>query len=219
MARDWQAVVSDLTDVQKLVHLAYRMDSVNQEKIRSELLNVRRRAYEQELSLQAQRVGCNGRQGRLSEGQTLTNFNEASKADAESIVNTFNYDLAVAIQNIASELPSANRNAYAKRLAAWDTKRSKWKAEQIALNTEGQARDQAQKDFMTNNGLDFEGYVEIEPKKAAESICQGLINRGQIPMREAQNITLPAHINCIHYKVTYPAKVPRLECQNLWMGQ
>lgn len=218
MPRDWKAEVSSLTDAQKLVHLVYRMDSVNQEKIRGELLNVRRRAYEQELTLQAQRVGCNGRQGRLSEGEALTVLNDASKADAESIVNTYNYDLAISIKAIANEVPRANRNTYAKRLASWDTKRADWKAKQIAYNTELTARDQAQKDFMFNNGLELDGYVEIYPKTAAEPICQGLVNRGQIPMKEAQGISLPAHINCPHYKVTYPAKVPRRECPNLWMG-
>lgn len=218
MPRDWKAELDSLSDVQKLVHLAYRMDSVNQEKIRGELLTIRRRAYEQELTLQAQRVGCSGRQGRLSEGATLTALSEQSKADAESIVNTYNYDLAIAIKAIASEVPKANRFTYAKRLATWDIKRAEWKSKQMATNAELAARDLAQKDFMYNNNLELDGYVEIMPKNAAEPICQGLVNRGQIPMKEAQGIALPAHINCIHYKVTYPAKVPRRECPNLWMG-
>jgi hypothetical protein len=220
MPREWQPLVADnLSNTGKLVHLALRNDAVDAERYRAQLLTTRRRAYEQELSLQAQRVGCNGRQGRLSEGDTLSAFNDESKEEAEAIVASYNYDLAVQIQAIRNETPTANRTTYAKRLAEWDTKRAAWKAKQIAEWTEGRARGQAVKDFMFNNGLENEGYVTVEPQEAAEEICQGLVNRGQIPMREAQNISLPAHINCQHFFVTHPAKVSRSECPDLWTGQ
>ena len=68
----WPAAVDDLSDVGKLVHLAYRQDSVDQEQQALRLLRVRREAYEQELTLQASRVGCPGKVGRLGAGPTLS---------------------------------------------------------------------------------------------------------------------------------------------------
>ena len=66
MPRDWQSVVGGMTEVQKLVHLAMRRDAVDEDGIRADLLKVRRRAYESELTIQARRVGCEGRSGHLA---------------------------------------------------------------------------------------------------------------------------------------------------------
>lgn len=217
--RDWQAETDKLTNIGKLVHLAARMDQVDVENIRAQLVKQRRRAYEHEITLQAQRLGCAGRQGRLSGGPTLAEFNRQSETEAESIVSTYNYDLAIQIQAIRAETPTANRNTYASRLKEWDGARAKWKATQIAQWTEGGARDQAQKDFIQNNGIQNEGYVTVEPKVAAEPICEGLIKREAIPMREAVGIKMPVHIGCIHSFVTHPDRIPRAECANLWVGE
>ena len=217
MPRRWEGIVDAMSPVQKLVHLAMRLDAVEQERIRGELTRMRRRAYEDELTIQARRVGCGGRRGRLTIGPSLTALNELSKEDAASIVNTYNYDLAAAILNIAAETPTANRHVYARRLSAWEAKRSQWKGPQIAQHTEGSARSMAQRDFHTINAI--EGFAVLRPTDAVCPVCIGWIKRGQVPLRVAQNSPPPYHPNCPHLWETRPGKVAKLECPNLWMGE
>lgn len=217
MPRDWQAEITNLTNVQRLVHLAVRQDSVNVEQIRAELVKVRRRAYEQELSIQAARVGCAGRAGQLTVGPALTALNEQSKEDAKGIVNTYNAELVTAIQDIAAQLPSANRNVYVKRLEEWETKRNVWKSEQIARYSEGTARSMAQADFYRMNKLS--GVAILEPGTAKEPICAGWINRGEVPLKEALKNPMPIHVNCVHLWTINPERVPKAECETLWVGE
>ncbi len=193
MPRDWQAVVADMRPVKKLVHLAMRYTVDDSERLRIELLRIRRRAYEDELSIQAARVGCPGRRGSLQNNASLTALNDASKTDAGSVVNTYNYDLAGAIINIATETPTANRRTYAQRLAAWDAKRSEWKTPQIAQYAENSARSLAQQDFYRfNNVL---GLAELRPVAAVCPVCIGWIARGEVPLRVAENNPPPYHPN------------------------
>ena len=152
MPRDWQSVVDGMTNVQKLVHLAMRLDPVDEDRIRAGLLKARRRAYEDELTIQARRVGCAGRSGRLRNGPILSQLNEMCLRDAASIASTYNYDLAAAIINVSNEVPTANRHVYAKRLREWEGKRAGWKNQQIALYTENSARTLAQQHFFQHNG-------------------------------------------------------------------
>ena len=216
-AREWQPRVDDLPDVGKLVHLAMRMTQADVERIKGELTKRRQRAYEDELTIQAGRVGCGGRRGRLTTGPSLTQMSNLSQRDAESIINTYNYDLALAIEHIRAETPTANRNVYAKRLKDWEAKRAAWKSGQIAEFTEGTARAKAQQDFhMFNNIV---GYANLTPKDAVCPVCKGWVARGDVSLREAQNHPPPYHVNCPHLWQTYPDKVPQSECSNLWMGE
>ena len=216
--KDWSALVDSLTNVQKLVHLAMRYDVVDQERIRGDLLRVRRLAYEDELNIQAANVGCAGRKARLGNGSILSALNDMSERDAISIVNTYNYDLAIAIRNIATEVPTANRYTYAARLRDWETARSKWKTPQIEQFTESSARSLAQADFFRQNG-ELMGTARLEPRSAACPICQGWIARGAVPVRIALNNPSPYHVGCPHSWNITPKRVPRSECLLLWMGE
>lgn len=217
MPRDWAAAVAQLTDVQKLVHLAMRYTSEDAERLRVELLRARRRAYEAELTAQAARVGCPGRRGNLGSGASLSQLNAMSQQDAASIVNTYNYDLAIATANIGATTPSANRHTYAKRLKAWDAERAGWKAAQIAQYTENSARSLAQSDFYKFNQAVL-GVAELTPQTAACPVCQGWIARGQVPLRVATYNAPPYHVNCPHRWITAPEKVAKDQCPLLWMG-
>jgi hypothetical protein len=214
---DWQDLTAGMTNVQVLVHLAMRMDAYDEDQIRVELLRERRRAYEDELTIQAQRVGCPMRAGRLQNGAILTLLNEDSRRDSYSIVNTYNRDLAYAILNIAAEVPTANRFVYAKRLGAWEERRATWKNTQIALYTENSARAMAQQDFVQYNGT-F-GTAEMFPKVAVCPVCIGWVARGEVPLRVAMNNPPPYHVNCPHGWNVKPEAVAKEDCPDLWMGR
>lgn len=215
---NWQVEMLDteFSDSMRLVHLAGRMDSVGSEDVRKELLQQRINAYEDELTLQAARVGCGARAGLLNDGVTLSRLHTASASDSESIANTYNYDLARAIKQIKLDVPRANRHTYAKRLGQWETTRREVKSKQITENTVGTARALAQSDFYTFNLV--EGVAILEPGGAVCPICQGWINRGEVPIAEAKLNPPPYHINCPHFFVTMPNRIAPGECDNLWMG-
>ena len=215
-ARNWQGRVDDLPNVGKLVHLAMRMTGADVDRIKGELTKHRRRAYEDELTIQAGRVGCPGRRGRLTAGPSLSELSNQSQRDAESIVNTYNYDLSLAIEHIRAETPSANRHVYARRLSEWEQKRAAWKSAQISQYSEGTARALAQADFRRFN--DITGYANLKPETAVCPVCQGWVKRGDVELQEAQNHPPPYHPNCPHLWVTFPNQVPKSECPVLLMG-
>jgi hypothetical protein len=215
--RNWPAVVENMTNVQRLVHLAMRQGPEDETRIRNEVLEARRRAYVSEMTILAKRVGCSNRSGKLTTGPTLSDFSDDSQEDGESIVNTYNYDLAHAILNIAQEVPTANRHTYVSRLRSWESERSVWKSKQITLNTDGLARQRAIDDFGRFN--DIEGVAVLKPDGAAEEICQGWQARGEVPLREATRNPPPYHLNCPHYWEPILNRVSRQECQELWVGE
>ena len=213
----WPAAVDELADVGKLVHLAFRQDAVDEEQISLQLLRIRRDAYEKELTQQAVRVGCPGKVGFLGAGPILSSLKEASAQDARSIVGTLNYDIASQISAIRAETPTANRYVYAKRLTAWNNKRSAWKKPQYERMAIGTARSQALSAFRQNNAIT--GYAMLLPKRAVCPICKGWVKRGRVPLAVATNNPPPYHPNCPHTWETYPDKVDPSQCQYLWMGE
>jgi hypothetical protein len=217
MPRDWRPLVDEMSNVQKLVHLAARWDMVDEENWRGEILRKMRTAYDEELTIQANRVGCPGRRGQLRNGPLLSALNDTAKEHAASIVNTYNYDLALLILNVGRETPRANRFTYAARYRVWYAARSAWKNPQINEMSIGTARNRAQQDFVAQNGR--MGSARLTPTTAVCPVCQGWINRGIVPLNVALNTNMPAHVNCPHVWSIESGRVAREDCPLLWMGE
>jgi hypothetical protein len=209
--------VDGFTPVQKLVHLAMRLDDFEVDRIRGELVREGRRAYEGELTDQAKRVGCRSRRGQLTAGPALTELNDLYAEHALGIVATYNYDLAGAILNVASDVPTANRHVYARRLNGWDARRKAWKDPQVQQVTEGYARAKAQRDFYRYN--DIQGAAVLRPEAAACPVCAAWVARGEVPLEVATNHPPPYHPNCPHVWRVRPDHVAAGECADLWMGE
>jgi len=220
MRRDWHALLEDMSPVMRLVHLAARWDQFDVEQQRGDYLRSMRAAYNDEISIQARNVGCGDQTGRMREGSpALPQLRAAAERHAESVVNTHNYDLAVAIIGIRQETPSANRNTYVSRLSAWNERRNAWKTPQIANMVDGEARAFAQQDFTENNRLRDRGTARLEPRTAVCPICQGWIDRGDVPLRVAMAHPSPYHPGCPHvFNVRYD-QMSREECELLWLGE
>lgn len=217
MPRDWRPLVNDMSNVQRLVHLAARWDVVDEENWRGDILRKMRTAYDEELTIQANRVGCSGRHGQLRNGPLLSALNDTAKEHAASIVNTYNYDLALFILNVGRETPTANRFTYAARYRVWAAARSSWKNTQINMMSVTWARTKAQKDFTDMNGR--QGSARLSPTTAVCPICQGWIARGAVPLHIALNNAPPYHINCPHVWSIESGRIPREQCPDLWMGE
>lgn len=217
MPRNWQPLIDDMSNVQRLVHLAARWDIVDEENWRGEILRKMRTAYDEELTIQAARVGCSGRRGHLRNGPLLSALNDKAREHAASIVNTYNYDLALFILNVGRQTPTANRFVYAKRYRDWAAARASWKTPQINLMSMTWARTKAQQDFVDQNGR--RGTAQLTPRTAVCPICQGWINRGRVPINVAMNNPPPYHQGCPHVWSLDSGKVLRDQCVDLWMGE
>ncbi len=215
-----RAAIERLSNVGKLIHLAYRMDAVDEEAETARLFRDRREAYEKRLTELASKVGCGGQRGVLGPGARMTEIHTQCAADAASIVRTFNRDLAFAIMRIRQEVPTANRYVYAKRLRAWVAKREAWKASQITMHTAGTARQMAEEDFWQYNA-DIAGYATLEPKILVAGSCDKCrlyVNKKRVPLETAQKEKFPAHPNCPHGWVYHLKKVEPVMCRYLWLG-
>lgn len=215
--RDWHAAIVDASAVMQLVHEAVRQDAFDTAAIQAGLEQAARSFYNDELTLMADAMGCGNRHGQLEDGTIQADIDAEAAADAASIVNTFNYDLAVAIQHIRQEHPRANRYHYARYLTAWNERRSEWKDGQIATMTEGKARNRAQADFLRRNDLQ-DGNAHLLPTRAVCPICQGLVARGDVPIRVAYANPTPIHVNCPHIWHVDGRELPEDRCALLWMG-
>ena len=209
------AKVNELSNVGQLAYDMMRMDGFDEDEIRVMLFRIQRRAYEQELEIQARLVECPSARANLRNGPILSVLGEQAKSSAVSIVRTYNWDLASAIEKIRSETPSANRRTYAKRLKDWEAKRADWKDPQIELMAEMSARSRAQSDFYQYNGS-F-GFARLYPRTAVCPVCLGWIRRDKVPLRVATASPPPYHPNCPHYWVVKPDAFE--DCDILWMGE
>ncbi len=217
---NWQTIVrgDDFSNVMRLVHLAARMTDENVENLKAQLLRTRRRSFETELDRLSKTVGCD-RKSIVDSGPELSAMSDLSATDAQSIVDTYNRDLALAVIVTRAETPRANRNTYASRLTKWDKNRSSWKDRQVAMQSVLDARSLAQKSFHElNPGLEGSAIL-IGPDPAREPICQGWLNRGRVDIQVAINNPSPFHLNCPHtWEITHTSKLNKDECRDLWMG-
>jgi len=192
----WMSLVSQGSPVMQIAHGAMMQDDLAEQTRRGELTAQRARAYQDELAIQAKRVGCPHYRGTLRLGPEWIELDKKSIEDAHSITDTYNSDLAKAINKIRTDVPTANRNTYAKRLRDWNDNRSQWKERQIAQHTDLSARNQAQRDFYRNNGIRT-GMAVLRPRTAVCPICNGWINRGETPIQVALSNPGPYHPNCV----------------------
>lgn len=214
-AQPWEPIVARSSDVMKLAHGATMRDDVAEQVTRGELTNIRARAYEKELKLQGQAVGCPEYRARLGQSEEWVTMLEQSTDDARSITTTYNRELANQINRIRKEVPTANRFVYAKRLKAWETNRANFKERQIVGHTTLSARSKAQADFYNKNGITA-GHAILRPRTAVCPICQGWIDRGEVPVNVATSDAPPYHPSCPHiWDITTP-KLPKDGCKNLW---
>lgn len=210
-------IVGELSNVGRLVHLAFRYDTVMQKEISDQLFKSMRQQYEGELTRLAAGSGCN-RVGLLGPGVELTRIRQVANEHAESIVNTFNSDIAREISRIRADTPTANRNTYASRLLNWETQRAQWKDPQIAMMSYQFAAQAAKEDFFSNNLVD--AMVIARPRTAAEPECQRLVNLGEQPIEIIYRHPFPLHLNCPHEWVKIRMQqLDQFDCNDLWLGQ
>ena len=226
MPLDPQSIVNTMTPVQRLVYEAVNYDTVDVRRLEAELFDIRRRAFNDELEIQAAKVHCPNRRANLTNPDILNRLDLASTLDAESVANTYNYFIALQIIRIGEENPNASRGYYAERVAKWDTSYWLYKDAVVAMYADQSARAMAQQEFYARNrgplvvaGM-LGGAAKMEPRTAVCPICQGWINRGIVPLFTALNNPPPYHQNCPHGWDLRPGIIIAAStCALLWMGE
>ena len=217
MPLDPGTLTAQMTFVQRLVFFAAQRGPIKEDLQRVTLLDMRRKSYESELSIQAQHVGCPGRVGRLTNVGITEQLNDDSARDAASITNTYNYFLAAEILRAGEANPRGGALYYARAIRDWQPTYWAYKDEQINVTTKQSARSVAMENFYSRNGGAM-GTAKLEPRTAVCPVCQGWIDRGTVPLRVALSHPPPYHPGCPHVWNTKPDHIAKEDCPNLWMG-
>lgn len=141
-----------------------------------------------------------------------------AQQDANRITETYNRELFNRLQAIIDGDPEIRQSDLVERINQWNTQRSGWKDPQVALWADRDEVYHAQQDFYQRNRHNFEAAsAHVEPLVAVCSICQGLINMGEVDMAVARANPCPVHVNCVHKWVLAFSLKPGARLEADWL--
>ena len=215
-----RAAITELTDVQRLVHLAMRLTDPDVDDMYNFLFDRGRTIYEDALNKMAVQVGCPERKARLTNSAILSELSLLYRSHATSIVATYNYDLVGALIDIYEQNPRSNRHAYAKHIIDWEEQRKVWKSAQIALVTAQYAQNMAVGHFAVYNQVNM-GYGTFDgpDDEITCPICKALLDRNPYSLAHFNYLDVPVHVNCRHHKTLHLRKATPEQCKRLWLGE
>ena len=211
--RDTDTVVEDLSDVGRLVYLMFQKTAADVELLADRLFQEGRRTAEEALLQEAHAIGCGVLSVHLPEGELLSSVRERADWAAQTIYDTYNRDLAFAIEAIIAEHPRANRWVIAYNLRDWEASRQSWKEDQIKTTEAFDVGHHARFEFYRLNAITepraWFGYSLICEQ------CQAIAAKNPYKLRDAQAIGLP-HVGCLDQWHIEPGEM--VECSELWLG-
>lgn len=223
---DWRPLIGQMSQVQKMVHLAARMDRQSRKEYERRLFEEGRETYRQTLQDELHRWGCPEQIALAPEkGPELKAIKDRAVWAARSISDTYNLFLARAILAIGEETPTANRHVYAHRLygsSGWDSEYWRVKARLVAEIETMTMVNAGLADFYDRNGDLLTPEAEVIPLVAVCSICKAMVAGN--PHKTIQAVyaryDIPPHPGCPHRpQVVADRKLKRDECQRLWAGR
>jgi hypothetical protein len=203
--------MSQLTDVIALLY-AYQQDDIDH--LKREITERYKATWLNTLAGLAQKHGCNN-YPTAPRGADAKHLNSEAERDAASIAQTYARELDNFIKRLYRENPRGNRNYYYSRVDKWLVKRDTYKAWQIGLMTDSNARQYAQLRFYAEN-------PQIAPKFRYSSIppvskeCIKRTRKGLVTLAYVKSHLTPAHYNCPHTWVEQSPKF--VGCEGLWLG-
>jgi len=187
-----------ITPVQSLVGQLYGFGPEDTAKLSAHLLEESIADYSNTLLGEAFSAGYDASYMAIRDVLVLQRLEERAEFAAQSIARTYNQDVMRQVQVIARDVPSANRFTYAKRLESWDKERMVGKIDQVAVTESGFAMSEARKDFLGRNPGLGAAVARVVPDSFSEPFCGELVELGEMPIDQAMDIELPAHVGCIH---------------------
>lgn len=209
-----RATFEDLSDVGRLVYLAFMKTQDDVQSLANSLFEQGRRTAEEALLQEAQAAGCPQLSVHLTTGPLLSFVRDRADFAAQSVCDTYNRELISAIYRIIQETPTANRWVIAARLQTWDVARQGWKNDQIATTEAFVIANEAKMQFWNMNKLSepeaWFGYSLIC------EVCQDIAAHNPYTLAQAEEIGLP-HIGCLdQWHIKGGETVP---CEQLWLGE
>lgn len=205
----------DLTRLQRIIRLAYEMQSEDRDELEDTITKQRAAAWRDAIEDEARKVGVS-RSARGPSGQDLRELREMSRADAQSIYETYNRDLEREIRRLFDANPRGNRNYYIKNLEEWAERRASWKNRQIALMNNKTARYHAQQRFWDLNGARKRRYRFDGPAPVCDD-CADMFAAGEVDQRFVDQNPTPLHPNCPHEWKSVGFKL-NVAPEDVWMG-
>lgn len=204
----------DLSDVGRLVYLAFKKTGDDVGTLGDELFKEGRRTAEEALVQEAHSIGCAAIHVHLTAGPLLSWVRDRSDWAAGKVCDTYNGDLINEILRIIADVPTANRWVIASRLQAWESSRQAWKGDQIAVTEAFEISNEAKLQFWTMNKVTepeaWFGYSLIC------EICQKIAAKNPHTLAQAQAIGLP-HVGCLDQWHIKGGET--VACSELWLGQ
>lgn len=202
------------TKLTQTLSLLYRMQNADVRQLENDLLESRKRAWDAALREEAARHGCTRTPSAPRRGD-LAELRRQSRADAQSIAQTWNRDITREIERLYDSNPRGNRQFYFSNLERYAAERAQWKNAQIALNTETTAAEYAREQFRRLNHTGSERYRLVGAPPVC-AVCARLYGLGHVAAAVVERNPMPAHLNCAHsWSVINP---PRIPCEALWLG-
>ena len=224
---DWEPLVAEMSDVQKMVHLTARWTGDDIGEFADRQFGQAKATYEQALTQELRGWGCSG-SGVLGEGPELTAVRERADWASTSVAHTYNYELAKEINRIGEDAPKANRHVYAYRLyhgpGSWDKGYWVSKNDEIAKVESMTMINAAKADFYERNPqlYELQGEAWVIPLDTVCPICESYVSANPYDSMEAgyRQTVLPAHVNCPHFLqiMSRERKLQTAECADLWAG-
>lgn len=228
-ARDYQPLVDQMSDVQRRVFGAAREHADDEEAFSARLAEHNGDVVGKTLRNLAGHAGCSGSAVEIGEDLQAA-IDEAALASAESVANTWNYDLSQEILDVGRATPTANYRTYRSRLfgdtpnsiypgmANWATAHGWPKMRQIARTETGTAINLATELFFQRNPQ-LDGQAEVRPAAAKCPVCMDGVAGNPYPsVRAAYRANgWPAHPGCVHYVETI-GRVMAEDCADVWKG-
>ena len=207
------AIAKDLTYVQRLVDSLVRMGQPDIDALHAHLFEQARFDFAAGMRAELERLGLRAGLIRVTDERVLAMLDQRARFAAESIANTYNRDLERQLARIGEAIPTANRQTYMAGLREWEADRIAARTPGISVTEFTTTHNTMQREFVQRNGL--EGRGRVAPPEAAEHICEELVGQGWMPLDEAHQLDLPAHVRCIHFiEAEYDAPDTGL----LWTG-
>lgn len=204
------------TRLLRIMALLYRQGDEEIRALQRELVAARKRAWTEALRNEARRYGYTGPVSPPRR-EDLAWIEHEARADAESIVATWNRDVERQLRKLYRQNPRGNRYYYAKHMEAWAARRNTWKAQQIARQNEYGTIGYAQRRFREMNGLRGGRYVFSGPPPVCGT-CVGHFARGVVGQRYVDAHPTPVHIGCDHTWKLLRGSVEAPSPEELWVG-
>lgn len=189
--------------------------SVDEEALQAaQLLEIMKRAYVQGVQDEIDYCGCNAI-ARQPSGEQLAHLEAMARADAQSIIATWNKDAKREIEKLYKDNPDGSKAFFLENMKAWAEKRLIWKSLSIAFNTETQAREYGRSQFAVHNYAETTKFLFKGSYPACDD-CLYLWGLGAVDFAYTQRFPNPQHPNCDHY--WKPQRKPTVNCASLWVG-